>query len=309
MSKENAKVLLVKPENRLRDPVEDKVLYFVVNTILIIFSLIVLYPLIYILSSSFSSPIDVAAGRVVFLPVNPSVDGYRAVFSHRHIGIGYRNTIFYTVVGTAINIAMTLIAAYPLSRKDMPFRGFFMFLFTFTMFFGGGLVPTYILMTQIKFINTIWVMLIPGALSVYNMILVRTFIQSSIPGELLEASMIDGCSDTKYFFIMVLPLSKAVIAVVTLFYAVGHWNSYFTAMIYLNQLELYPLQIILRNILIANQVQLNEIVDAELLVRKQGMADLLKHSLIVVSTAPIMCVYPFIQKYFVKGVMLGSIKG
>ena len=299
----------MRNKNALKDPLADKVLYIIIDIILIIFAISVMYPLIYILSSSFSSPTAVSAGRVVLWPVDFSVIGYRTVFNHRYILSGYRNTIFYTLAGTAINIAMTLICAYPLSRKDLPFRGPLMFLFVFTMYFGGGLIPTYILMTQINFVNSIWVMLIPGALSVYNMILTRTYMQSSIPNELLEASQIDGCSDTRYFFQILLPLSKAIIAVIGLFYAVGHWNAYFNAMIYLNDLELQPLQIILRNILVANQIQTNEMVDADTYVRKQGMADLLKYSLIVVSTVPILCVYPFIQKYFVKGIMIGSIKG
>ena len=296
-------------KNALKDPLADKVLYNVINIVLIIFVITVAYPIIYILSSSFSAPTAVAAGRVVLWPVDFSVIGYRTVFNHKYILSGYRNTIFYTVVGTAINVAMTLICAYPLSRRDLPFKGPLMFLFVFTMYFGGGLIPTYILMTQIGFVNTIWVMIIPGALSVYNMILTRTYLQGNIPFELLEASQIDGYSDTRYFFQILLPLSKPVIAVIALFYAVGHWNAYFNAMIYLNDIELKPLQIILRNILVANQIQTNEMVDADTYVRKQGMADLLKFSLIVVSTVPILCVYPFIQKYFVKGIMIGSLKG
>ena len=296
-------------KNALKDPLADKVLYNVINIVLIIFVITVAYPIIYILSSSFSAPTAVAAGRVVLWPVDFSVIGYRTVFNHKYILSGYRNTIFYTVVGTAINVAMTLICAYPLSRRDLPFKGPLMFLFVFTMYFGGGLIPTYILMTQIGFVNTIWVMIIPGALSVYNMILTRTYLQGNIPFELLEASQIDGCSDTRYFFQILLPLSQPVIAVIALFYAVGHWNAYFNAMIYLNDIELKPLQIILRNILVANQIQTNELVDADTYVRKQGMADLLKFSLIVVSTVPILCVYPFIQKYFVKGIMIGSLKG
>ena len=296
-------------KNALKDPLADKVLYNIINIVLIIFVITVAYPIIYILSSSFSAPTAVAAGRVVLWPVDFSVIGYRTVFNHKYVLSGYRNTIFYTVVGTAINVAMTLICAYPLSRRDLPFKGPLMFLFVFTMYFGGGLIPTYILMTQIGFVNTIWVMIIPGALSVYNMILTRTYLQGNIPFELLEASQIDGCSDTRYFFQILLPLSKPVIAVIALFYAVGHWNAYFNAMIYLNDIELKPLQIILRNILVANQIQTNEMVDADTYVRKQGMADLLKFSLIVVSTVPILCVYPFIQKYFVKGIMIGSLKG
>jgi len=293
----------------MKDPVEDKILYAIVYTVLTFVTIAVLYPLIFIISSSFSSGSAVSSGRVVLLPVEPTLEGYKAVFKHKHIVTGYRNTIFYTTAGTAINVAMTLIAAYPLSRKDMQFKKFYMFLFVFTMFFGGGLIPTYILMTQIKFINTIWAMIVPGALSVYNMIVTRTFIMSNIPQELLEAAQIDGCSDAKYFFMVVLPLLKAIIAVMTLFYAVGHWNAYFNALIYLNEPKLYPLQLILRTILVANRVNLSDIEDPELIAAKQGLADLLKHSLIIVSTAPILVLYPFIQKYFIKGVMIGSIKG
>ncbi len=299
----------MKKKKALKDSLSDKIFFAFTYVILMVFVAAVLYPLIYILSSSFSSPLAVSAGRVVLWPVDFSIDGYMTVFNHRHILSGYRNTIFYTVAGTLINVIMTMICAYPLSRRDLPFKGFFMFLFVFTMYFGGGLIPTYILMTQINFVNSIWVMLIPGAISCYDMILARTFIQSSIPDELLQASQIDGCSDSRYFFQIVLPLSKAVIAVITLFYAVGHWNAYFTAMIYLNDISLQPLQIILRNILISNQIQANELVDANTFIRKQGLADLLKFSLIVVSTVPILLVYPYIQRYFVKGVMIGSVKG
>jgi len=306
---ESAVTRIKKRKRAIADPIEDKVLYAAVYALLFLATLIIAYPLIYVLSSSFSSPGDVAAGRIVLWPVNPSVLGYKAVFTHKSIVRGYTNTIFYTTVGTLINLIVTFACAYPLSRRDFPFRGFFMAFFTFTMFFSGGLIPTYILMTQINFINTIWAMLIPGALSVYNMILARTFLISSIPVELLESAQIDGCSDARYFFMIALPLSKALIAVMSLFYAVGHWNAYFGAMIYLNKPELYPLQIILRNILIANQLNLQEIQDAASVAAKQGMADLLRHSLIVVSAAPILALYPFLQKYFIKGIMIGSIKG
>ena len=300
---------LLSHKKKIRDPLEDRILYIVVTIVLILFTLIVLYPLIYVVSSSFSAGWAVSTGRVVLLPVDPTLEGYKTVFAHRYIGSAYRNTIFYTVVGTVINIIVTVTCAYPLSRRDFPCRGFFMKLFLFTMFFSGGLIPTYILMSKIKFVNTVWAMLIPGALSVYNMILVRTFLQNSIPLELLEASQIDGCSDVHYFFRIMLPLSKPVIAVVTLYYAVGHWNSYFSAMIYLNDQQLYPLQLILRQILVANQISLEDLVDVEEMIAKQGLSDILKYALIVVSTAPILCVYPFIQRYFIKGVMIGSVKG
>ena len=295
--------------NKIKDPMEDKILYTIVTIFLSLFTLAVLYPLIFILSSSFSSGSAVSSGRVILWPVEPTLEGYKAVFKHKHIVSGYRNTIFYTGAGTFINVCMTLIAAYPLSRRDMQFKKFYMFLFVFTMYFGGGLIPTYILMTQIGFINKIWAMIIPGALSVYNMIVTRTFFMTNVPQELLESAQIDGCSDTRYFFTILLPLSKAVIAVITLFYAVGHWNAYFNALIYLNDPKLYPLQLILRTILVANRVNLSDIQDPELIAAKQGLADLLKYSLIIVSTAPILVAYPFAQKYFIRGVLIGSIKG
>ena len=296
-------------KRKIQYPLEDRIYYAAVNLILSLFTLAVLVPLIHIVAASFSSPTAVATSRVVLWPVDFSLKGYQAVFSNPYVLTGYWNTIFYTLLGTLINVTVTLLAAYPLSRKDLPFRGFFMFLFTFTMFFSGGLIPTYLLVSSLHLVGTFWSLLLPGALSVYNMILTRTFMQSNIPGDLLEAAQIDGCSDLRFFFNMVLPLSKAVIAVITLYYAVGHWNAYFSAMIYLNEKDTYPLQLILRDILIANQISTNDIVDDAVLAGKQGMADLLKYSLIIVSSLPIICVYPFVQKYFVKGVMIGSVKG
>lgn len=296
-------------KRKIQYPLEDRIYYAAVNLILSLFTLAVLVPLIHIVAASFSSPTAVATSRVVLWPVDFSLKGYQAVLSNPYVLTGYWNTIFYTLLGTLINVTVTLLAAYPLSRKGLPFRGFFMFLFTFTMFFSGGLIPTYLLVSSLHLVGTFWSLLLPGALSVYNMILTRTFMQSNIPGELLEAAQIDGCSDLRFFFNMVLPLSKAVIAVITLYYAVGHWNAYFSAMIYLNEKDTYPLQLILRDILIANQISTNDIVDDAVLAGKQGMADLLKYSLIIVSSLPIICVYPFVQKYFVKGVMIGSVKG
>ena len=287
----------------------DKLYYTVTHCILLFLALLVLYPLIYIASSSFSSPDAVAAGRVILWPVDFSLRGYTEVLKHPSVFIGYRNTIFYTVVGTLINITMTMCAAYGLSRKNLQGVKIFTFLFTFTMMFSGGLMPTYLLMRDLRFINTLWVMIIPGAISVYNLIVARTFIINSIPEELFEAASIDGCSDTYYFFRILLPLSKAIIAVLALFYGVAHWNAYFNAMIYLRNKNLFPLQLFLREILILNQIDHSMVLDPELAEAIRGMADLLKYSLIVVATLPIMCVYPFIQKYFVKGVMIGSLKG
>lgn len=306
MGKEHVKR---KKSTAIQFSMEDKILYSIVTVVLTVFTILVAYPMIYVLSSSFSSGTAISSGQVILWPVDLSLEGYKAVFSHRYIIPAYRNTIFYTVAGTIINLAITLTCAYPLSRKDFPLRKFFMGMFLFTMFFSGGLIPTYILISNLGFVNTIWAMLIPGALSVYNMILVRTFLTGNIPLELLEASQIDGCSDAKYFTAVLLPLSKPVIAVITLYYAVGHWNSYFNAMIYLSDMELYPLQLILRQILVASQINLSDMVDVESMVAKQGLADILKYALIVVSTVPILCMYPFIQRYFIKGVMIGSVKG
>ena len=287
----------------------DKVFYTISGIFLALLLLLVAYSLIYVLSASFSSGNAVSAGRVVLWPVDFSLEGYKAVFNKSDIWPAYLNTILYTVVGTFINVAMVMIAAYPLSRSDLKGRNVVMVLFTFTMFFGGGMIPFYILLTQFHMIDTFWVMVVPGALSVYNMIIARTFIQSSIPGELFEAASIDGCSDTRYFFEILLPLSKAIIAVLALFSAVGHWNSYFNAMMYLNTRSKMPLQIVLREILIMNQIDYSTVGDPELILKMGNLGDVLKYALIVVSTVPILCVYPFVQKYFVKGVMIGSIKG
>ncbi|MDD6878362.1 MAG: carbohydrate ABC transporter permease [Clostridiaceae bacterium] len=300
---------MTKPKNRIRTPLEDRVLYAVNTVLLSLFCVIIALPLWYIIVSSFSSGQAILQQRVFLWPVEPTLNGYKAVFSHKYILTSYRNTIFYTVVGTAINIALTLACAYPLSRKDFPFRRFFMVLMTVTMFFGGGLVPSYIVNVNLGLIDNIWVMLIPGAMSVYYMILVRTFMISSVPYELFEAASIDGCSDGYYFFKVLLPLLKPIIAVVTMYYAVGHWNEYFTAMIYLSDQSLFPLQLILRDILVSSKVSLSEIKDAQLLASMIGLEALLKYSLIIVATVPILLTYPFAQKYFVKGVMVGSLKG
>lgn len=296
-------------KNKIGMSRDDKVYYTFTHIILIFLLLIVLYPLIYIVSSSFSSPNAVAAGRVVLWPVDFSLEGYTAVFKNKDVLTGYGNTIFYTVAGTCVNLIFTLIAAYPLSRKTLPGRRWILVLFTFTMIFTGGMIPSYILLRDLHILNTRWAMILPGAISVYNLMITRTFMENSIPGELLEAARIDGCNDFLYFFKIVLPLSKAIIAVLVLFYAVGHWNAYFNAFLYLNKREEFPLQIILREILIANSIDTSLVVDPEAAAAKQGMAELLKYSLIIVSTVPVMCLYPFVQKYFVQGVMIGSVKG
>ena len=295
--------------NRIKDTREDKAFYFMVMIVLGILFLLILYPLIYVISSSFSSPWAVSTGRVVLWPVDFSLEGYKAVFSNRMIGIGYYNTVIYTVFGTFINVCMTMIAAYPLACSRLPGKKLLMFLFTFTMLFGGGMIPNYILIRNLGMLNTRWSMIIPGAITVYNMIITRTFIMNSIPGELQEAAEIDGASDIQYLWHCVLPLSKAVIAVITLFYAVGHWNAYFNAFLYLTDSSLFPLQIVLRDILLSNMIDPSVTMDETIMAARLGLAELLKYSLIIVSSLPVMCIYPFIQKYFIQGVMIGSIKG
>ncbi|MGI6653347.1 MAG: carbohydrate ABC transporter permease [Christensenellales bacterium] len=292
-----------------RITLDDRLFNIAITCFMIVLGLITAYPLIYIVSASFSSPQAVSAGKVVLWPVDISIEGYRAVFRDPNLLIGYRNTIFYTIAGTFINVSMTMAAAYPLSRRELVGRGIFLFLFSFTMLFNGGLIPNYMLMNNLGLINTVWAMLLPGAISIYNLFITRTFINSSIPYELWEASQIDGCSDFRYFFAILLPLSKPVIAVIALYYAVGHWNDYFNAFIYLTDRALFPLQLILRDILISNKINSSMIVDPELLEVQEGMADLLKYALIIVSSVPILCFYPLIQRYFIQGVMIGSLKG
>ena len=294
---------------KIRLSTGEKVFYAVAYTIISLLILAVAYPLIYIVSASFSSASAVSSGRVVLWPVEPSLKGYETVFNYPSIWRSYGNTIFYTITATLLNIAMTMICAYPLARKGLPHKGFFTFLFSFTMMFGGGMIPNYLLMRDLHLLNTRWVLIIPGAMAVYQMVVTRTFIQSTIPTELLEATQVDGCSDFRFFFQFVLPLSKAVVAVIALQYAIAHWNDYFHAFLYLSNEELYPLQITLRKILIMSQIANDELTDPELAAAMVGMADLMKYALIVVASVPIMCIYPFIQKYFVQGVMIGSLKG
>lgn len=287
----------------------DKIFYAVTAAILTLFFLIVLYPCIFVISASFSSGTAVQTGKVVLWPVDFSLEGYKTVFNTKTIWIGFRNSLFYTIAGTAINIVMTMTAAYCLSRKDLPGRNAIMLLFTFTMFFSGGLIPTYMQIQNLGLLNTRWVLLLPGAISVYNMIVARTFIINTIPSELLEASRIDGCSDIMYYLKVVLPLSKAILAVLVLFYGVGHWNAFFNAMIYLHDKDLYPLTLYLREILMASQIDPSTVTDPEMQARLQDMVGVIKYSLIVVSMIPVLLIYPFVQKYFVKGVMIGSVKG
>ena len=299
---------MFRKSTKVNRPSSDQWLERILIIFMLFIAAIMLYPLLVVLSTSFSSPSAVTSGKVWLFPVDFSLEGYKAVFKTSDVLIGYRNSLFYMVVGTTLNVCMTLLAAYPLSRDDLVGRGIIMKLFTFTMIFSGGMIPNYLLLKDLNMLNTRWAMILPGAISVYNMIITRTFIKSNIPKDMLEAAQLDGCSDIQYFFKIVLPLSGAVIAVITLYYAIAHWNSYFDAFMYLNDKELYPLQVFLKNILVSNQVQADMIVD-EQVQAIEGIAEVLKYSLIVVAVVPVMIIYPFVQKHFVKGVMIGAVKG
>lgn len=294
---------------RIKDTLADRIMYAVTNTFMILILIVIIYPLIYVVSSSFSSGRAVSAGRVLLWPVEPSLQGYKVVFSYRTVWTGYANTIFYTFVGTIINLVMTTMAAYPLSRRNFQGKKFFTTLFVFTMFFGGGLIPTYILFVKLGLTDTRLAIFADSGISVYNMIIMRTFFQNSIPEELHEAAFIDGASDFKYMFSVLIPLSKAIYAVIGLYYAVGYWNSYWSGMIYLRNRDLFPLQLILRDILNAAKIDLTEVQDPTLLELMAGQVDLIKYALIIVSSVPILVAYPFVQKFFEKGVMIGSVKG
>lgn len=280
----------------------------IVYGIAVLVMIIIIYPLYFIVIASFSDPSAVSTGQVWFYPRGFTLDGYRALLANNSIWIGYRNTILYALVGTFISLAVNIPAAYALSRRDMVFRRPLTFYFLITMFFSGGLIPTFLTVQQFGLYNTFWVMVLPFSVSVYNMIVARTFFQSSIPGELREAAEIEGCGNLRFFFTIILPLSKAIIAVLALWSMVGHWNSYFTALIYLRDRSLYPLQLILRNILVSNQMQ-SAMGTGEAAQIAMRTANLIRYGAIIVSTAPIMCIYPFVQKYFNQGVMIGAVKG
>lgn len=240
-------------------------------------------------------------------PKGLTLEGYDRIFGNDQIWTGYRNTIVYTIIGTVISVMMTLTAAYALARKGLFGRNTIMFVIVFTMFFSGGLIPTYLLVKSLGMVNTMWALVLPGAVSVYQLIITRTFLQSTIPDELYEAAAIDGCNNTRFFFMMVLPLSQAIIAVLVLFNAVFQWNSYFPALIYLRDADLQPLQLVLRDILI--QSETSDMSGGQGAMDDQKIAEAIKYGVVIVASAPMLMLYPFLQKYFVKGVMIGSIKG
>lgn len=288
------------------DYVFDCINYSILCIVLILF----IYPLIFILSASISDPNTVWQGKVWLLPKDITFEGYRRILDNRDIWIGYKNTIIYTIVGTVINLFMTVTAAYPLSRKDFYPRNVIMGIYTFTMFFGGGLIPTYLLVKELGLLDSIWAMVLPNAVTVWNIVITRTYFQNNIPNELREAADIDGCSNMIFLTKIVLPLSASIIAVMTLFYGVGHWNAFFNALIYLNQKSQYPLQLFLRDILIRSQIDQSMVSSDGLAAsEQQKIAETVKYGVIMVASLPVLVIYPFIQKHFVKGIMVGSLKG
>jgi len=299
----------------IKESKSDKVFLGIVYLFLTVALVVVLYPLIYMVSASISTPKFVASGEMWLLPKGLTLDGYHLVLQNVKIWIGYRNTIFYTLLGTSINLIVTLPAAYALSRTDFIGRQFFMLMFLFTMFFSGGLVPSYLLVKELGLVNSMWALILPVSASVWNIIVARTFFHSTIPKELQEAAHIDGCTNMRLFFRIVLPLSAPIIAVMALFYGVMHWNSYFSALIYLNDETKYPLQMVLRQILVLQEMTA-ETTGAAIsgdiaaaMNNKAEIAALVKYAVIIVSTLPIIVVYPFLQRFFVQGVMIGSVKG
>lgn len=293
---------------RIRGTAGDTVFYAVNYIFLTLFLLATFYPLMCLLSSAISDPYAVYTGRVTFYPVGFSLRGFRLIVVNGNLITGFLNSLFYTAAGTLMNVTVTLLAGYAMSRKELIGRSFLSLLFAFTMWFSGGIIPFYLLMRDLSIFNTRWAMLLPGLMSVFNMIICRTYITSTIPEELFESVSIDGCGYLRYFTAIVLPLSSAIIAVLSLWYAVGHWNAYFNALILLYDKKLFPLQLFLRSLLIAESqtdFTMVDLKDNDSL----GLAELMKNSLIVAACLPLWILYPFVQKYFMKGVMLGSIKG
>lgn len=295
---------------RMRRTWNDRIFDFLCNLFLILFVIIVFYPLYFVLVASFSDPSYVNSGKLLLYPKGATLAGYIEVFRDKRILTGYANTIFYTVFGTLFGVSVIMMAGFGFSRKDVPGSRILMKLFVFTMFFGGGMIPGYMVVRDLGLLNNRLALIILGSVSVYNIIVVRSFLLSNIPEELTDAATIDGCGIGRFFFWIVLPLSKAIIAVMVMYIAVGHWNSYFSAMMYMSDSSKYPLQMFLREILLATSTAAGESdLDPEVLKEMQSLVQVIRYSVIVVSTAPIICVYPFLQKYFMKGVMVGSIKG
>ncbi|MDR3120997.1 MAG: carbohydrate ABC transporter permease [Clostridiales bacterium] len=287
----------------------DKTVLIIFNILLVFAAVVVIYPLYFVLIASVSSPDAVNSGRALFLPSETTLVGYKYIFRDWRIWIGYRNTILYTVCGTALGLLLTVMGGYSLSRRDLPGRKIITTIFIITMYFGGGLIPTYLVIQNLHLINTPYVLMILGSFSTFSLIVTRTFFSSKIPYELLEAASIDGCGNARFFVSIVLPLSKEILSVIALQYAVGHWNSFFNALIYVNDVQFYPLQLFLRDMLISAQSGAADALNYDAMLELKQVADTMKYGIIIVSSLPVLILYPFLQKYFVHGIMIGSLKG
>ena len=309
MKKENYN-MKTKPVKRCREDVSFDTVIFIILTLILF---VVAYPLYWVIISSFSDPTAVSAGKVLLRPMGFTLKGYAEVFKNSQVMRGFFNSIVITFVGVCVNLAVTLPTAYALSRDNFSGKKPITVFYMITMFFGGGMIPTYLVVKNMQLLNTIWALVLPGCLSVYNMIVARTFFKSNISEELYEAGEIDGCTQSRFFFQIALPLSKAIIAIMVLYYGVGHWNSYFSALLYISDQDKYPLQLVLRNILITNQTALSQTATTAAaraaLQEQQQLIDVMKYSLIIISSVPVLIMYPLVQKHFVKGVMIGSVKG
>lgn len=294
----------------IREPLSDRIFLFFVYSLLSLILVVVAYPLIFIISSSFSSSSAVIGGKVWLWPVEPTLNGYEAVFNYPEVISSFFNSLLYTFLAVIITVSLTILMAYPLSRPNLVGKNAWMYALLFAMIFSGGLIPFYMVVRSLHMIDTIWALVIPGGLNIFSVLVARTFFQTSIPGELYDSAHVDGCSDFRFLWSVALPLSKPILAVLVLWSAVGQWNSYFNAMIFLNNPDLFPLQLVLRKILVLNSVEMTSMtLTPELLLKFEDMKNLLKYALIVITSVPMLFLYPFVQKYFVQGAMIGSIKG
>ncbi len=298
-----------KNSNFYQQSMEEKIFDIIKGFMIAVIIVLVVYPLYFCLIASFSSPNEIYNGNVILMPKGITFEGYLGIFKNKEIWLGYKNSILYTVTGTLCNIAVTIPLAFTLSRKEFPFSGLIMKLLVFTMYFSGGMIPLYFVINKLGLINSMWALILPSMVATYNMIIARAFFISSIPNELSEATFIDGGGYLRFFFAIVLPLSKSLISVMVLFYASIHWNDYFNALMYIRDADKAPLQLILRQILVQSQSAASDSTDVVAMLEKQKIAELIKYGAIIISSVPMLIAYPFVQKYFVKGVMVGAVKG
>ena len=294
----------------------DKIFDMINMVLLTLMMAVILYPLYFIVIASISSPAAVNSGQVLLFPKGATLEGYKYVLKDNSIWKGYANTIILTVTGTLVNMFLTVTCAYALSKSHLPFIKFIMFAMTFTMFFSGGIIPTYLLVSGMGMRDTIWSLILPTAVSVYNVILMRTYFMNSVPDEIIQAAKIDGCSEIKALAAVVLPLSKPILVTIALFYGVGHWNQFFQALIYISDKDRFPLQLVLRNMLLMGNNAMTSMLsggmsgeNAKYMAQLMKQIEILKYAVIIVSVLPVLIVYPFLQKFFMKGIMMGSLKG